>query len=184
MQIYTKNQVNEISLALREGKAVILPTDTVWGIVSLNEGQIYTIKKRPLEKKVSKFVDSVEGISLPSFFANVIKEYWPGQLTVIWNDIAYRMPNCKYLLELIKLTGPLYQSSANISGKQPIEFSQQAFTEFKNHLNNIVMVDNAPYEQFSKQPSTIIDLNSLTVIRPGPVDGNEVIRKIKERKPK
>lgn len=182
MQIFSKTQINEIALALKSGKAAILPTDTVWAIVSLNEAQIYTIKHRALEKKVSRFVASVEEIGLPSFLEDVIKEYMPGALTIVWKDLSYRIPDCSYIMDLVKLTGPLYQSSANISGKQPIAFSQQAFIEFKQFLDRIVIVDNAPYEPFCQQPSTIVNLDSLTVVRDGPIDGNEIIRKIKERK--
>ncbi|MCQ2957117.1 MAG: hypothetical protein MJ233_04820 [Mycoplasmoidaceae bacterium] len=75
MQVFTKAQVNDIALALKAGKAVILPTDTVWGIVSTNEGLIYKIKQRDRAKKVIKFIDSVDKIGLPSFFAEVLKQY-------------------------------------------------------------------------------------------------------------
>ncbi|MCQ3915119.1 MAG: hypothetical protein MJ201_05265 [Mycoplasmoidaceae bacterium] len=51
--------------------------------MSLNEAQIYTIKHRALEKKVSRFVASVEEIGLPSFLEDVIKEYMPGALTIV-----------------------------------------------------------------------------------------------------
>lgn len=182
MQIYSKTQIDEIALALKSGKAAVLPTDTVWGIVSLNEGQIYTIKHRPVEKKVSKFVDSVDQIGLPSFYSDVLKDYVPGALTIIWHDVGYRIPNCPYLLQLLKLTGPLYQSSANISGKQPFQTSQETFKEFKNVLDRLIIVDNAPYEMLSQLPSTIINLDQMVVIREGEINGQEIIDKIKERK--
>lgn len=183
MQIYSKTQIDEIALALKSGKAAVLPTDTVWGVVSLNEGQIYTIKHRPVEKKVSKFVGSVDEIGLPSFYCDVLKEYMPGDLTVIWHEVGYRVPKCDYLLQLLKLTGPLYQSSANISGKQPFQTSQETFKEFKTVLDRIIIVDNAPYEMLTQQPSTIINLDKMVVVRPGEVDGQAIIDKLKERKP-
>ncbi|MBQ0045743.1 MAG: Sua5/YciO/YrdC/YwlC family protein [Mycoplasma sp.] len=182
MQIYSKTQVHEIALALKSGKAVVLPTDTVWAIASLNEGQIYTIKHRALEKKVCKFVATVDEIGMPSFLSDVIRNYMPGALTVVWKDTSYRIPKCEFIIDIVKITGPLYQSSANISGQEPIGTSQQVFTEFKQYLDRIVIVDNSPYEQFSQKPSTIINLDTLTVIRQGEIDGERIIEEIKERK--
>lgn len=182
MQIYSKTQVNEIALALKSGKAAVLPTDTVWAIASLNEGQIYTIKSRSLEKKVCKFVATIDEIGMPSFFVDVLKPYMPGALTVVYKGMSYRIPNCQYIIDLVKLTGPLYQSSANISGKKPIAVSQEAFVEFKDYLDRIVIVDNAPYEPFGQQPSTIINLDSMTVVREGPIDGQALIDQIQGRK--
>ena len=80
MQIFNKTQINDITLALKSGKAVVLPIDTVWGIASLTEEQIYSVKHRAHEKKVIKFVSSIDEVGLPSFFAQVIKQYWPGGL--------------------------------------------------------------------------------------------------------
>lgn len=178
MQIYNKTQVNEIALALKDGKAAILPTDTVWGIVSLNENKIYQIKKRSFAKKVCKFVDSVDAIGMPSFLADVIKPYMAkGGLSVIWKGISYRVPTCSYLIDLLKLTGPLYQSSANISGKPPIVMSQQAAIEFRDSLNMLIIVDNSPWELSTNIPSTIVDLDQLKVVREGQVNGYSIIEK-------
>ncbi len=104
----------------------------------------------------------------------------PGPLTVVWKGNGYRVPKADYLIDVIKQTGPLFCSSANISGKQPILTSQEAFTEFKESLDMLVIVDNTPYEGVSQVPSTIIDLDSLAVIREGTVSGAELIEKLKK----
>lgn len=183
MQIYNKTQVNEIALALKNDKAAVLPTDTVWGIVSLTENKIFKIKKRSLEKKVCKFIDSIDSIGLPPFLADIVRPYMNnGGLSIIWKGVGYRVPKCAYLIDLLKLTGPLYQSSANISGKPPIVMSQQAFVEFKDMLHALIIVDNSPWEQSTNQSSTIVDLDKCTVVRPGPVNGQEIIDKINKAK--
>ncbi|MCQ3907511.1 MAG: hypothetical protein MJ219_01880 [Mycoplasmoidaceae bacterium] len=51
--------------------------------MSLNELRIYQIKKRPLTKKLCKFVDSVDAIGLPSFLADAIRPFMEGPLTVV-----------------------------------------------------------------------------------------------------
>lgn len=181
MQIFDKTQINEIAIAIKSGKAVVLPTDTVWGIASLTDTLIYEIKKRSREKKVIKFVDSVESLRLPSFFVDVIKPYWPGGLSIVWKGICYRMPNCKYILELLKQTGPLFQSSANISGDAPIASPEDVPKVFAESINKIAVVQNSPFEQLSQKPSTIVDLDKLVVIRNGEIDGQEIINKLKRK---
>lgn len=180
MEIYSKTQINEMAVALKSGKAIILPTDTVWGIISLNEGQIYTIKNRPLEKKVCKFIASVDELGLPSFLADAIRPYTPGSVSFVWKGISYRVPKCQYLIDLLRLTGPVYQSSANISGQDPVQSVQEVFSVFKPHYDYIVVVDNAPYEMLSQQPSTIIDLDKMEVVRQGEIDGQEILDEIKK----
>lgn len=179
MQILSKTQVNEIALSLSSGKAAILPTDTVWGIASLNESQIYQIKKRDPSKKIIKFIASVNDIGLPSFFANVIKDYWPGALSIVWKGFAYRVPDCQYIIDIIKQTGPIYCSSANVSGQKTIETIQQAFATFKPWEEYLIFIDNAPYEGLNMVPSTIVDLDSLIVLREGPVNGQEIIERLR-----
>ena len=179
MQIYNKTQINEIVLALKDGKAAILPTDTVWGIVSLSENQIYQIKKRSFSKKISKFVASIEDIGLPHAIEQIVKPYMEkGTLSIVWKDVCYRIPTCSYLIDLLKLTGPLYQSSANISGRQPIVMSQQAAIEFRDSLNHLIIVDNSPWERSSNISSTIVSIDQMSVVREGPVSGHEVINAI------
>lgn len=184
MQIFSKTQVNEIAFAIKNGKAAVLPTDTVWGLAALDERIIYQIKKRAPEKKVIKFIDSIEALGMPSFLSDVIQKYWPGGLSVIWKGISYRIPKCKYIQEIVKITGPLFQSSANISGDQPITDVAQIPQIFQEHLKDIVIVDNKPKEEISNKPSTIIDLDKLIVVRNGDIDGQKIINEIKQRKEK
>lgn len=171
-------QINEIAIALMSKKAAVLPTDTVWGIVSKHEDLIYTIKQRPIEKKVSKFVSSLNDIGMPSFFVKTLERYVPGALSIIWKNISYRIPNCQYLIKLLHLTGPLYQSSANISGQEPITSINEAKGKFKKWKDKIVFVENDPPENISFRPSTIINLDNLTVIRSGSINGEKIIKKL------
>ncbi len=179
MQIFNKTQVNEIAFALNSGKAAILPTDTVWGIASLSERHIYQIKRRDPSKKIIKFVGSIDEIGLPSFYADVLKNYWPGALSVVWKGFSYRIPKSQYILDIIKQTGPIYCSSANVSGQPTITMSQEAFHIFKDHLDGLIIVDNSPYDGLSQDASTIIDLDSMKVVREGPINGQEILEKLK-----
>lgn len=93
------------------------------------------------------------------------------------------MPDAQYIIDIVKQTGPLYQSSANISGNDPITSPEQALKEFSDCLDKFAIVSNNPPQQLSFKPSTIINLDTLTVVRDGQIDGKKIIDEIKERKP-
>jgi len=126
-----------------------------------------------LNKKVSVFISNIKQIpNLPKKYYTILNKYWPGALSVIYNDINYRIPNHKELLKLIKKVGTVYQSSANISDTPPIKNSEEAKQTFKEHLNDIVIVKG---KEFGGTPSTIISLDNFSVIREGPIDGKEIL---------
>ncbi len=176
--INSLNQNKQIAKLLKTKKfAAIVQTDTVMGLISLNPKLIYEIKQRPSNKKLIFFVNNINQVKgLNQHEKNVISQYWPGGLTVIKNGISYRMPDNKNLLSLIKLTGPLYSSSANISGNNPITDTAQAIKEFNKSLNNLLIVKG---KTESNIPSTIIDLDNFRIIREGKYQGKAIMKQLK-----
>jgi L-threonylcarbamoyladenylate synthase len=87
------------------------------------------------------------------------------------------MPKHRRLLRLIKLTGPLYSTSANISGNKPIKKTIDAYDEFKNHLSKIVVIKG---KQNNVYPSTIVNFDDFTILRRGNVDGQLIVKKLQE----
>lgn len=176
--INSLNQNKQIAKLLKTKKfAAIVQTDTVMGLISLNPKLIYEIKQRPSNKKLIFFVNNIDQVKgLNQHEKNVISQYWPGGLTVIKNGISYRMPDNKNLLSLIKLTGPLYSSSANISGNNPITDTTQAIKEFNKSLNNLLIIKG---KTESNIPSTIIDLDNFRIIREGKYQGKAIMKQLK-----
>lgn len=181
MQVYSTTDINEIAFELKSNKAVILPTDTVWGIISLDEKNIYRIKQRSLSKKIITFVHDIKLLNLPSNIENVISKYWPGGLTIIFKQQGYRMPKNRFLLDLMAKVGPLASSSANISGQEPIKDIKQAKEVFKDREYELVLVNPEKFK-LSSIPSTIVDLDKMTVLRQGAVNGQKVIDSINRSK--
>jgi L-threonylcarbamoyladenylate synthase len=180
MKILTTNQIQTVISELRNNKVLIMPTDTVWGIIALNEQIIYKIKKRPLSKKIVKFINSISQIShLPIFMQDVIKKYWPGQLTIIYQQISYRIPKNPFILALLKILPVVYCSSANITNKKPLSSIAEIEQIFKPNLNDIIAIEPSQNWQYSSFPSTIIDLDRMNVIRQGQIDGQKIINEIK-----
>jgi len=181
MQVYSNNQIDEIAFELKNAKAVILPTDTVWGVVSLSEKNIYSIKHRPSEKKIITFINKINYLNLPKYIEMEIEKYWPGGLTIIWKGKGYRIPKNPLLLALMDRVGPLFSSSANISGQDPISSIEQAKEVFKDQEFNLVLVEQKGF-QISSTPSTIIDLDNFRVVRSGLIDGQKILERILKRK--
>ena len=176
-QIFTFDDVFILSEKLNTNKyAAIVQTDTVIGIVSHNPELIYQIKNRPSNKKLILLISNIDDVkSLTDKERKVINKYWPGGLTIIKNQVSYRMPNHDDLLTLIDFTGPLYSSSANISGKEPIKNTLDAFDEFSQNASKLLIVEG---KTLSNQPSTIVDLDQMKVIRNGKINGNKIIEEL------
>ena len=130
-----------VAAALREGKAAIFPTDTVYGLgVSVRHAPspqaIFDLKQRDAGKPVAWLVESPEaldeyGADIPQAARDLARAHWPGALTIIvrangnvplayqsaQGTIGLRMPDSPEVLSLIHAVGgPLATSSANMSG--------------------------------------------------------------------
>ena len=127
--------------ALKAGKLILYPTDTVWGIGcdALNSSAIQKIihlKKRADNKSFVILMSSIDQIaefaSLPStLLLNYQKEsskpvtfilpgaqHMPEQLTGSDQTAAIRIPDHKFCQEILKILGrPIVPTSANISGE-------------------------------------------------------------------
>jgi len=123
---------------LKSGFPVIFPTDTLPAIGCLPQFSniIYEFKKRDRNKPLilmgsehKHLIDYVHE-SAREDYENIASKYWPGALTIVIpasekqtvnltsNDltIGLRIPNSYMAQSLLRETGPLLTSSANISG--------------------------------------------------------------------
>jgi len=123
---------------LRSGLPIIFPTDTLPAIGCLPKFSkiIYEYKKRNRNKPLilmgsehKHLIDYVHE-SAREDYENIASKYWPGALTMVIpasekqttiltsNDLTLglRIPNSYMAQSLMKETGPLLTSSANISG--------------------------------------------------------------------
>ena len=123
---------------LNSGLPIIFPTDTLPAIGCLPKFSniIYEYKKRDRNKPLilmgaeqKQLIDYVHE-SAKEDYKNIASKYWPGALTIVVpasgkeaanltsNDltIGLRIPNSSMAQSLLRETGPLLTSSANISG--------------------------------------------------------------------
>ena len=102
--------------SLKKGEVVVIPTDTVMGLVcdyynKEAEREIFRIKNRPLEKILPIFVPSIEELKkivpVSKKQEKFLDKVWPGKVTcVLKSEIGgFRIPNDKFLLELLQEFG-------------------------------------------------------------------------------
>ena len=177
MLVYHSTQINEIVNALNDNKAAIVLTDTIFGIICKKQELIYKIKHRSHTKKIVKFINDIDILNMPKKYNDEMMKYLPGKLTFIYQRKGYRIPNNKLLLQLIKIVGSLYCSSANITNKPPITSLDQAQTIFKKYENELFLIDNGELIRNSR-PSTIVDLDKKTILRDGEIDGKKILKNL------
>ena len=184
-QHYGIMPVNEESIALavsliREGNVVVIPTDTVYGVVADPTNaqaveKIFAVKHRPHEKTMQVLAAHMDdlarfGVYLPEELKPVEREFMPGAVSVIARVHAQdkheshdrageenesvrksrvhhtelatarheedgsltqgvRLPASDVTLNVLKSTGPLAASSANLSGHESTATARDAYDQ-------------------------------------------------------
>jgi tRNA threonylcarbamoyl adenosine modification protein (Sua5/YciO/YrdC/YwlC family) len=184
----TESQLDEIAALLRSGGIVLLPTDTIYGLHALandaSSAKIAAIKTRDAEKRFVIIAASVAqldamGAEVPSTLNNI----WPAPLTAILRrgteSIAARVPNLKWLRELLERTGPLISTSANRSGKPPITIAEALPDELLRAIDGVA--DAGPQ---NGKPSAIVDFTETEprFIREGDPRFTQDLRKTLSKK--
>ena len=160
--------------AVKSGNVLVCPTDTVYGLICSAKNKkavarIFLIKKRPRNKPLPIFVSSVamakKIAKIDKIREEFLKKAWPGKTTVVLNakrggTIGIRIPNHKFMLDLVKRAGPLAETSANISGKSPTTKIKEVLKYFKGRKYQPDLVLDAGDLKLSK-PSQVIDLTSF-----------------------
>ncbi len=159
---------------LQSGLPIIFPTDTLPAIGCLPKFSriIYEFKKRDRNKPLilmgSEHKQLIEYVhdSAKEDYENIASKYWPGALTIVIpsserqpavltsNDhsLGLRIPNSFIAQFLMKETGPLLTSSANISGFKGSTTAKGISQDFPS----LKILGPIPWVKSSGKASTII----------------------------
>jgi L-threonylcarbamoyladenylate synthase len=107
--------------ALRAGRAVILPTGTVYGLCALPEHEdvLYELKGRDRSKPVALLAADVDAAvaAVPGLDPSVLGQYVPGPYTLVFGDVGVRVPNLPPEADaVVRAVGVVAATSANLSG--------------------------------------------------------------------
>ncbi len=145
---------------IKQGKIVIFPTETVYGIGTngLDENavkKIYVVKQRPLNKPISLLVANMEMVNLiakdiTETEYKIMRNFFPGPLTIILkkkdivpdivtagqDTVGVRMPRGDVARKLVELAGvPIAAPSANISGEPSGTNLQEIMKHFEGKVD-------------------------------------------------
>lgn len=190
--------IKKCATVLSDGKIVVAPTDTVYGILGRADQadvirRVFAIKKRPQEKVLPIFVKNIAEARKLAYIsdakAEFLKKVWPGPITVIFqhkeklpavltsgkDTIGIRMPNSPFLLRLLeRLEFPLLQTSANISASPPAKTASEARNYFeKSEMQPDLVIDGG---EITGKQSTVVDFTGKNpiVLRTGLVNREEL----------
>ena len=195
--------MDKIEKILTPGGAVVLPTETVYGLFAqaLNEEaveRVYELKRRPRDKALNLNVASLEEIyafskNQPSYLEQIYQTFLPGPLTIILqaNDrvpawinsgmetVGFRIPKHPVTLDLIRKYGPLIGPSANLSGKASGTSFQRIMMDFQEEVSGVE--DDAA---LTGQDSTILDLSGekALILRQGTITREDILAKVNDIK--
>lgn len=180
----------EIAKQIQEGEIAVIPTDTIYGIIGSAKNsdtveKIYKLRRRASSKPMIILASSVKqiqdlGIKLNSEQIEIFKKIWPDKISVVIDcpskdlyylhrgkkTLAFRIPDDKFLTDLLEKTGPIVAPSANFEGEKPSESITDAINYFKDGVS--LYIDGGTLKS---KPSTIAKLedSKLTVLREGAV---------------
>lgn len=191
MEWGTESLVDEVVEAVRSGRLVVLPTDTVYGVgadafdpVAVqrlldSKGRDRTMPPPVLVGDPATINALV--IDVAPWLTAMLEELWPGALTVVcraqpslaWDlgetrgTVAVRVPAHDATREILRATGPLAVSSANLTGRPAATTAHEAEAMLGDSV--ALYVDDGP--SGDPTPSTILDVTTSTprILRAGAV---------------
>lgn len=188
-----KPEIEKVQAAaefIRRGGLVAFPTETVYGLGAdaLNPKAVLALfeaKKRPLDNPPIVHVEDRNDVyrlttQVPPKAEKLMKEFWPGPLTLILRrsnvvpdvtvaglgTIAIRMPQHNVALALIRESNcPIAAPSANLAGRPSPTSAKHVSDDLNGRIDAIL--DGGP--TLIGVESTVLDLsyNPPIVLRPG-----------------
>jgi len=180
---------------IRDGGLIAFPTDTVYGLGAdafndLAVNTIYIAKGRSIEKAIPLLIGDLDQLSLVSRKVNfksekIASHFWPGPLTIIfpkqisipisvtpYETVGVRIPDLQCTKDILKFTGPLAVTSANISGMSSPTNARDVFNQLNGRIP--LILDGGPTP--GGIPSTVVDCSGdePIILREGPISLLEI----------
>jgi L-threonylcarbamoyladenylate synthase len=182
--------VGQALSVLQQGGLVAFPTDTVYGLAApafSNAGieRLFQAKDRDTSRAIAVLIGSADQLELLAASVSQValrlaQRFWPGPLTLVvprhpslpgnlspLPTIGVRMPDHEVALALLRLSGPLATTSANLSGGPNPLTAQDVLAQLDGRVD--LILDGGPTP--GGTPSTVVDCTTpnLRLLREGPL---------------
>lgn len=180
-------------------KIVVFPTDTVYGMGTMafsksGIDRLYAMKGRAHTKAIAILIGSLDQLpgllnGFPESAEILARMFWPGALTLIVKKnpslpenisplptIGIRMPDHEFARNLLKASGPLATTSANLSGEPDARSVLDVLNQFDS-LPDLIL-DGGP--SIGGVPSTVVDCtcSPVKIIRQGSISEDDILAAI------
>jgi L-threonylcarbamoyladenylate synthase len=186
--------VEEAVEAIGEGRPVVLPTDTVYGLCSspLAPESLSRLKRRTPDQPIALLASQVDILLelVPELPEAVLRKLLPGRLTLILpnpeqrfpklagsrpDTIGVRVPELRGAAQrIVTRAGAVAATSANLHGRPDPRRLAEVPEEIRSEA---VLIDGG---ELPGTPSTVVDLTGPEprILREGAVSAREVIERL------
>ena len=176
-----EDQIKTATAIIKNGGMVLYPTETVYGLGAdaFSEAavqNVYKIKRRAATQPISIAVSSFEMLhevaDIDSECFEIIAELLPGPVTILLRKkdivpailtaasevVGVRFPDNEIATRIIKETGAITATSANVSGRNPPTCIEEVEVELKLKVDLLGIIINGGKCKYS-MPSTVVDMS-------------------------
>jgi L-threonylcarbamoyladenylate synthase len=195
LSINDPNAIRAAIDALQADELIVFPTETLYGLAGrINEislQNIYAAKQRPEEKAIPVLIGGLEQLeqlatSIKPQVLALMQAFWPGALSLVlpkkeglpatltpYPGLAVRMPDHPFALQLLRQTGPLAVTSANISGGLNPTTAEEVYAQLNGRVSLILDSGRHP----GGKASTIVDCQGevSVLLREGPIRFDNIL---------
>ncbi|MBT3323238.1 MAG: threonylcarbamoyl-AMP synthase [Anaerolineae bacterium] len=185
--------------SLLKGELIAFPTDTVYGIGTLafnatGAAKIYAAKERPPDKALPILLADSEDFekvaaNIPEMARILAEAFLPGALTLILpkhpdipeaisslETVGVRIPDHEFTRTLLRATGPMAVTSANISGKDSPISAAEVYNQLNGRLP--LILDGGIFK--NGVPSTVADCTEeeVKILREGSISKSAILKSL------
>jgi L-threonylcarbamoyladenylate synthase len=173
-----EHQIDEIKSCLEGGGVVLVPTDTVYGLAVHPSrpdaaARLFAMKSRPDQVKLPIMVASFADLDSLGVIVNeparqLFSAFTPGPLSVALGlaqekipdwlegrvEVAVRIPQHETMLAILRATGPLLVTSANLHGQGTPDTAAKVLAQLDGEPD--IVIDGGRRQEI---PSTLVNCN-------------------------
>jgi L-threonylcarbamoyladenylate synthase len=192
--------IDDAVAALEAGLVVVIPTDTVYGLVVDPRrpgatARLFAVKERPTDVALPVLAADADAAfalagEVPASARALAARFWPGGLTLVVprrdgleldlggrddDTIGVRVPDSDLVREIARRVGPLAATSANLHGRITPDTADGVIEQLEGGDADVAVVIDGG--RCGGQPSTVVACvaGGVTVLRDGCVPAAEVL---------